>query len=162
VLQLPLVVITPDGPTTFCQESSVELVSNSSTGNLWSNNSTNSSIVATESGTYSLTITDSNGCSNTAQIIITNTGDPCIQINGVFTPNGDGTNDTWTIPGIEFYQNVNVEILNRWGQQLFLSNGYQTPWDGTYNGEKLPVGDYFYIINLENGIIYKGALTLKY
>lgn len=159
---LPVVTITPNGPTTFCAESSVQLTSASNYGNLWSNGQNAQSITASISGAYELIVTDSNGCVDSASILITNSGVPCLQIGGVFTPNGDGSNDTWQIIGIENYPEATVEILNRWGQQLFFSKGYSVPWNGTYNNESLPTGDYFYIIDLGIDDPIKGALTIKY
>ena len=161
VYQLPVVSITPSGPTTFCAESSVQISSSYTYGNTWNTNETSSSITVSSSGNYDLIVTDSNGCVDSATIFITNTGITCIQIGGVFTPNGDGTNDTWEIPGIENYPDATVEIFNRWGQQIFYSNGYNSPWNGTYNNERLPTGDYFYIIDLGDGNPLKGALTIK-
>ncbi len=161
VYQLPITSITPSGPTTFCAESSVQISSSYTYGNAWNTNETSSSIIVSSSGNYDLIVTDSNGCVDSATIFITNTGITCIEIGGVFTPNGDGTNDTWEIPGIENYPDASVEIFNRWGQQIFYSNGYNTPWNGTYNNEPLPTGDYFYIIDLGNGNPLKGALTIK-
>jgi gliding motility-associated-like protein len=65
-----------------------------------------------------------------------------------FTPNDDGINDTWEIPGINDYPGAEVLIYDRWGQKIFSSNGYREPWDGTNNGRKLPVGTYYYHIQL--------------
>jgi gliding motility-associated-like protein len=56
---------------------------------------------------------------------------------------------------------MKVQIFNRWGQQLFSSDGYSTPWNGTYKHEPLPTGDYFFIIDLGDGNPINGALTLK-
>jgi gliding motility-associated-like protein len=139
----------------------VELTSSSNYGNMWNTNENTQNITASVSGTYELMVTDSNGCVDSASIVITNSGVPCLQIGGVFTPNGDGSNDTWQIIGIENYPNATVEIFNRWGQQLFFSKGYSVPWNGTYNNEPLPTGDYFYIIDLGINDPIKGALTIK-
>lgn len=85
-------------------------------------------------------------------------------IPNVISPNGDGLNDVWKLSFIELlYPNAIVEIYNEWGQQLFRSEGYTDPWDGRYNGEDVPDGNYFYIINLNVDIekpIYKGALLV--
>jgi gliding motility-associated-like protein len=67
---------------------------------------------------------------------------------GGFTPNGDGINDTWIIDFLDFYPNNLVEIFNRWGELVFQSPGYTQKWDGTFNNKPLPVGTYYYIINL--------------
>jgi gliding motility-associated-like protein len=87
------------------------------------------------------------------------TGDNCIskdsvlitvlkafQIPNAFTPNGDGVNDRWNIPGLSGYEQAWVEVYNRWGQIVFKSSGYRSPWDGTTNGRKLPSGAYYYIV----------------
>lgn len=68
-----------------------------------------------------------------------------------FTPNGDGINDTWDITSLSFYTDADVAVFNRYGAPVFHSHGYSRPWDGTYNGKKLPAGTYFYVIDLKNG-----------
>ncbi|MEL6559789.1 MAG: Calx-beta domain-containing protein [Bacteroidota bacterium] len=72
-------------------------------------------------------------------------------IKTAFTPNGDGVNDTWIIDNITLHPNSRVTILNREGNTVFESVGYQTPWDGTFEGKELPVDTYYYVIDLETG-----------
>ena len=72
-----------------------------------------------------------------------------IVIPNAFSPNKDGRHDTWKIQAIETYPNPEVTVFNRYGQTVFRSKGYATPWDGTYNGTHLPVGTYYYIIDLK-------------
>jgi hypothetical protein len=67
----PTAVITPSGPTTFCQGGSVDLTASGGTGYLWSNAATNATITVVSSGIYTVTVTDSNGCSNTADTVVT-------------------------------------------------------------------------------------------
>lgn len=82
-------------------------------------------------------------------------------IPNAISPNGDGKNDVWKL---EFVDLVNPEaeivIVNRWGQTVFQSTGYSTPWDGTFNGELVPEGNYYYIIKLSEEEIFKGALLV--
>lgn len=62
-----------------------------------------------------------------------------------FTPNGDGVNDTFIIPGIEKLPNAEVRIYNVYGQLLYRSKHYQRePWDGTSEGRLQPIGSYIY------------------
>ncbi|MCX6305261.1 MAG: T9SS type A sorting domain-containing protein, partial [Bacteroidetes bacterium] len=84
---LPAPVITPNGPTTFCQGGSVILTASGGTGYLWSNAATTSAITVSASGTYTVTVTNSNGCSNTnsAQVTVNPLPTP------VITPNGPTT-----------------------------------------------------------------------
>ena len=65
-----------------------------------------------------------------------------------FTPNGDGKNDLWSIPGMADYPGAVVNIHDRWGQRVYSSNGYRDPWDGTNDGRVLPDGTYYYHIQL--------------
>jgi gliding motility-associated-like protein len=74
-----------------------------------------------------------------------------IKIPNTFTPNDDGINDTWDIHDLQYYPKSTVNIFSRWGQKLYSSIGYPVPWDGRYNGAALPVGTYYYVIDLKNG-----------
>lgn len=70
----------------------------------------------------------------------------------LITPNQDGKNDYFVVDGLHAkYPTCKVTIINRWGGVVFESEGYQTPWDGTHKGKLLPVGTYYYIIDLNNG-----------
>lgn len=84
-----------------------------------------------------------------------------LSIANTFTPNGDGHNDYWKISNVESYPAAVVQVFNRNGQKLFESKGYSTPFNGTYNGKALPVGTYYYIINLnKNCNLLSGSLTI--
>ncbi|WP_186826868.1 DUF7507 domain-containing protein, partial [Seonamhaeicola algicola] len=81
----------------------------------------------------------------------------CKLLYNEFSPNGDGVNDTLYIDCIERYPNNTLEIYNRWGNIVFKKKGYTNAngWNGTSTGratiqeEKiLPVGTYFYVLNL--------------
>jgi gliding motility-associated-like protein len=94
---------------------------------------------------YTLTVTDSRGCSATSSVKVIVS--PTIVIPNAFTPNGDGVNDQWNIVGLQAYQQCTVDIYDRNGQKVFHSVGYGVPWDGTYAGKQVPYGAYYYIIN---------------
>mgnify|MGYP003700229143 CR=1 FL=1 len=70
-----------------------------------------------------------------------------------FTPNGDGNNDAWIVPGIDNYPNNVVKVYNRWGHEVFATRSYRNNWEGFYKdrNEKLPAGSYMYIIDLGDG-----------
>ncbi|MEQ9188569.1 MAG: GEVED domain-containing protein [Cryomorphaceae bacterium] len=65
-----------------------------------------------------------------------------------FTPDGDNYNDRWNLKELASYPGCVVSVYNRWGHKIFESDGYGESWDGTYNGEPLPSGSYFYVIDL--------------
>ena len=82
-----------------------------------------------------------------------------LTIPQALTPNGDGYNDVFVIDGIENYPNNELIIFNRWGAEVFRSNGYSNDWDGKstseFNiwGEDLPTGTYYYLFDTkEDGV----------
>lgn len=110
---------------------------------------------------FTVTVTSPNGCSSVDSVLITVI--PEIIIPTGFTPNGDGWNDTWVIDHIDLFPECEVEVYNRWGDQLFRSVGYQQPWDGKYDGGFVPVGTYYYVIQLNDPRFpdaYTGPLTV--
>lgn len=74
-----------------------------------------------------------------------------ISIPNAFSPNGDGINDYWEIKDLYTYPTAEVNVFDRGGQVVFHSVGYSNPWDGTINGRPVPIGTYYYVINLKNG-----------
>lgn len=81
----------------------------------------------------------------------------------VITPNFDGKNDLFVINYLEkVYPDCKVVIFNRWGSIVYESVGYEEPWDGTHNGEPLPMGTYFYKIELNDSenTIYNGPISI--
>ncbi|RYZ21745.1 MAG: PKD domain-containing protein [Chitinophagaceae bacterium] len=98
---------------------------------------------------YTLTVTSEDGCFATDQVFVKMLRLPSIP--NVFTPNGDGVNDRWVINHLESYPGATVEVYNRYGQIVYRSVNYTTPWDGMMNGQLLPTGTYYYIINPKNG-----------
>lgn len=79
-------------------------------------------------------------------------GDVCDNMlpNDVLTPNGDGINDTWIVINAERYPSASVKVYNRWGNEVYSTKGYSNDWNGSYNGETLPTGSYYYSID-QNG-----------
>ena len=73
-----------------------------------------------------------------------------IVVPNTFTPNYDGRNDTWVIDQLPNYPQSVVKVFDKNGQQVFQSNGYGKAWDGRCKGYQVPVGVYYYIIDLHN------------
>lgn len=100
-------------------------------------------------------------CESQRSEIKVSIGISAVNIANAITPNGDGINDNWIIKGIENYPAAKVQVFNRYGQQVFESKGYSTPFNGTMNGSLLPTGTYYYIINLNSGCdLLSGSLTI--
>ncbi len=67
-----------------------------------------------------------------------------------FTPNGDGLNDVFRPLAIGYKSITNFRVFNRWGQVLYNSQNIEQGWDGTYNGQKLDAGVYFWEITMKD------------
>ena len=111
--------------------------------------------------TYTVFVTNVNGCVgwDTVTVIVL----PTFVIPNGFSPNGDGYNDSWQIDYMYMFPNCEVEVYNRWGEQLFYSKGYATPWNGKYQGKDVPVGTYYYVIRLNDKKFpdhFAGPLTI--
>lgn len=89
-----------------------------------------------------------------------------IVIPSAFTPDNDGIHEEWEIYNLSnAYPNHVVKVFNRWGSLLYESEkgGYDTnKWNGTFNGELLPVASYYYIIdfNDEEGGSANGSVSI--
>lgn len=136
---------------------------------LWENGETGSSVIDTilQDTTYSVTITDENGCTDvetlTVPVILPNCDESDVFIPNAFSPNNDGVNDVF-IPRSNFIKEVNFIVYSRWGETVFETTQLNTGWDGTFNGDELAPDVYAYslIVTCSNGEIYKtrGNVTL--
>ena len=77
-----------------------------------------------------------------------------------FSPNEDGVGDFFFIEGIEGYPNNTLTIFNRWGNQVFHTDGYKNDWKGTWNGKDLPDGTYFYMLDDGQGRSFTGYVQI--
>jgi gliding motility-associated-like protein len=102
-----------------------------------------------ETVTYTIKVIIDEGCEVTDEVKVTVRRE--LKIPNGFTPNGDGVNDTWEINNITFQPDAVIEVFDRWGNRVFYSQGYAKEWDGTFNGQPLPIHTYFYVIIAENG-----------
>ncbi|MRR23517.1 gliding motility-associated C-terminal domain-containing protein, partial [bacterium] len=130
----------------------------------WSNGEVTEDLIGIVPGLYTVTVTDYNECTVSGSALVRPMNEICLIIPEAFSPNDDGTNDTWEIDHKELYPDMEIKIFNRWGQKLWESpRGYPEPWDGRSNGVRLPIDSYHYVIELNNG--YKpiiGTVTIVY
>lgn len=102
-----------------------------------------------ENTRYILMGISGNGCGNfsdTTNITVFKK----VIIPNAFSPNGDGVNDNWKITALTTYKNYELSVYNRFGNLVYTTKNYLLPWDGSYLGKPLPVGTYYYLINLDN------------
>ncbi len=116
-----------------------------------------------ESTMFTLIATDANGCSSSDSAFVRII--PSIDISSGFTPNDDGINDRWVIDNIELFPDCLVSVFNRWGQLLYQKRAYNSgnAWDGTFEGKPMPVGTYYFAIELNDTRFpepFTGPLTI--
>ncbi len=104
-----------------------------------------------EKGTYNRTISSSFGCDSTVQLVLNHYA---VYIPNIFSPNGDGVNDFFTITGGQDLTAVkDLTIIDRWGNQVYQQNASASRdsnkgWDGQSKGKKASTGGYLYTANL--------------
>lgn len=157
ITMYPMPVINLGADTALCGNNSLILdAENPDASYLWSTGESTREIeVYPGAGDISVEVTFADICSTKDEISILPCGGSKIlsDIPNLFTPNGDGTNDTWF-----FYESANfpemvVEIYDRWGKRVYISEpGYPVPWDGkSMHGMEMPMDSYHYIIKVGEG-----------
>lgn len=106
-------------------------------------------------GAYTAYVRETHGCGNDDEPFL------LILAPAFFTPNGDGYNDFFTIPGIEQTADSRVEIFDRYGQYLGMITSQAPNWDGKLNGKELPSTDYWFKGVFDDGTEVKGHFSLK-
>jgi len=107
---------------------------------------------------YYVTETGSNGCESEASVISLTIIECELIIPTAITPDGNLINDTWEVIDLdEVYPNNYVRIYNRWGMIIYehssdngLTPYHENRWDGSYKGETVPTGSYYYVVQLND------------
>lgn len=115
-------------------------------------------------GTYTVTVTDENGCTISQSITLTEPYE--LELPNGVSPNGDGFNDDLIVRGLERYPNNELIIFNRWGNIVYRETNYRntSPWAGlNNNGVFLPDGTYFVLVQIsgDESKELKGYLELR-
>ena len=155
IKESPFIDLGPD--TSICKESPLALNAYYAEAVYqWSTGATEKSIIVTDSGIYSVKIMLTNGCEAKDSVKVNSTiceqllKDSLEEPSNIFTPNGDGNNDIFSIKNNGF-KSINLIIFNRWGQEVFQTNISQIYWDGSsdQSGKMADAGVYYYILKGE-------------
>ncbi|RKR84878.1 gliding motility-associated-like protein [Mucilaginibacter gracilis] len=117
-------------------------------------------------GTYYIQAVNGNNCS-IIKAVHANINAPNAVDYGIntFTPNGDGKNDVFRLNITNSIKLNHFRIYGSWGGLLFETTDYLKGWDGTYNGQKMPIGTYYWILDgydtyLKQSFTKAGSVTL--
>jgi len=111
----------------------------------WNTFEYHSSILASDPGTYSVRVENIYGCVGVDSVEL-RLCDQYFYIPSAFTPNKDGLNEDFRVYG-ERLEEMEVTLVNRWGEKIYESDAVNFAWDGTYKGEECSIGTYTYYIS---------------
>jgi gliding motility-associated-like protein len=116
-----------------------------------------------ETTSFTLTITDKNGCKSIDQVTVFVDPDLAVYVPNIFSPNGDGINDVFYVRG-KGVKSLDFMIFNRWGEKIFESSNLHQGWDGTHRGKPVNSGVFVYyidaILETDQRVIKKGDVTV--
>lgn len=150
---------------TISQGSTAQLTASGGNSFLWNTGETGPAIYVSPltSASYSVTVTDSNNCSNVASVNVNVDIHYEVSIPTIFSPNGDGINDVVSVKGLNIQQ-FRLIIYDRWGEKIFETGDKGKSWDGTRRGKALNSGVFVYILTgnftNEEEFYQRGNITL--
>lgn len=133
--------------TTKCDYSTISLLGQTGfPAYLWSNGVNTSTIAVMNPGTYSLQITDTNGCKASASATVTDSSCPqYVYLPNAFTPNHDGRNDLFRPKFAGPTGGFRFAVYDRWGRLMFETKDPTVGWDGTAGARQQPAGGYVWV-----------------
>jgi gliding motility-associated-like protein len=81
-----------------------------------------------------------------------------LTVPNIITPNGDGKNDVFRVPNLEYYPNSQLVVYNRWGKKIYDNSNYQNDWDG----KDFADGVYYFILIANYGDTGNGVKTQEF
>jgi gliding motility-associated-like protein len=150
--------------TIICPGQTILLNPGNFSNYLWQDNSTASSFLVSQTGLYTVEVTNNAGCKAIDEInVLVECKD--VYFPSIFTPNLDAQNETFgPIGDVASLSEYSLFIYNRWGQIIFSSHDPYKKWDGMYKGMKENIESFVFVANFKkNGKKYpivKGTITI--
>lgn len=107
-----------------------------------------------DGGMLEVTVRERNGCGRASQPYF------LLVVPTYFTPNGDGHNDVFRIPGFVYVPGTTVQVFDRYGKLVCQLDRLRDSWDGTRGGQPFPADDYWYRVTLPGGEVRTGHFSL--
>ncbi|WP_412469176.1 MBG domain-containing protein [Pedobacter sp. KLB.chiD] len=166
---LPTVNIISDKGTELSKGKTTILTASGGTAYSWSTasgiiggqNTATLTVRPAQTTTYTVRVINASGCSSIQSITIKVAEDYQLVATNILTPNGDGINDTWMVQNIDMYPQNEVIIIDGNGRKVYQKKGYDNSWNGTFGGNLLAEGTYYYIITYgPDKLVQKGFITI--
>jgi gliding motility-associated-like protein len=129
----------------------------------WSTGDVADNITVITAGSYSVHVTDANGCSVDllANVGVQDIPDTVAVSGFILTPNDDNINDALIIQNISAYENCDLKIYSMWNDEVFSISGYKNDWKGTNaSGGALTAGAYYYVVKCDEKPLLKGNINI--
>ena len=164
--------IEADPGTTITEGESVTLTATTDAVGgtfVWSTGETTQTITVMpeETTTYTVVVTDENGCTAEDSITITVEESECstFDLPNAFTPNGDGNNDELLVRSDGDLDAIDFQVLDRWGREVFRTTDITETWNGRHQqtGSEISPGVFAYCLQVTcNGVdmVQHGSIAL--
>lgn len=162
----PIVISAVEIHDVYCKDQTEGYILTTTSGGvtpykyLWNVGDTSANLYGRSNGNYTITVSDSAGCTAEKLFTINFQRADCEQkvfVPQGFSPDGDGVNDAFVIEGILNHPDNHLRIYNRWGSVVYEKYGYKNDWQGTQeegtslgsDDGRLPTGTYYFILKLD-------------
>ena len=96
-----------------------------------------------------MTDRDGNTLDKSFEITRTRQSLSSLEVYNTFSPNGDGFNEAWGVPGVKFFTGTRIQVFDRGGLRIFYTEDPSVKWDGKIDGIVLPVGTYYWFVQVD-------------
>lgn len=111
----------------------------------WNTFESHPTILTSKEGVYKVRVENIYGCVTVDSVKLIRC-EQYFYVPSAFTPNKDGLNEVFRVYG-ERLDEIEVSIVNRWGEKIYESDAVNFAWEGTYKGEECQMGTYTYYIS---------------
>lgn len=120
-------------------------------------------VIPNQATVYVVEVIDQNSCHNYDTVLVDISGFMEVFIPNIFSPNGDGFNDYFVVDGPRLF-NFKLEVYDRWGKKIFITEDQKDHWDGKFNGTELSSQTFVYSVVgetvLGEKIVRSGNVTI--
>lgn len=143
---MPLPIVKLQSEMRICDPDTFVQVTGNFSSLLWNDGTSDAVFPVTAYGTFTVTVSDTNACTDKASMTVVNNCPGKIYVPNVFTPaNHDGLNDEF-YPVTQNIETITFQVYNRWGEKLFETHKLLEGWNGLFDSKPVPADVYVYTV----------------